>query len=192
MKLEIESSQLNGLIVIRHDVFRDGRGFFWESYHREAFRDLGLTMEFVQDNHSRSGKNVLRGLHFQWDPPMGKLIWVTRGRAFLVAVDIRKGSPTFGRWWGREVSEDSGVQVWAPAGFARGALALTDPMELQYKCTGLYNSLGEGNILWDDRDIGIAWPCRDVVLSDRDKQAPTLAQWSLRPESEYLTYDSTG
>jgi len=121
-----------GLVVLSHpDVFEDERGFFVEVFRADLFAELGLPTAFVQDNHSRSRKGVLRGLHFQWDPPMGKLMRVTLGRAFLVAVDIRKGSPTLGEWFGMEVSAQSKKQIWAPAGFARGFCVLSDYAELQ-------------------------------------------------------------
>src|SRR5579864_8789803 len=120
MPLRIESTHLDGIAVIVPEVFEDQRGFFMETYRSDQFRALGLPTEFVQDNHSRSAKNVLRGLHFQWEPPMGKLMRVIRGSAFLVAADIRKGSPTLGKWFGVEVSADNKKQVWAPYGFARG------------------------------------------------------------------------
>ena len=124
MQLHVESEHLNGIKVIIPDVFEDDRGFFMETYRVDQFKELGLPTEFVQDNHSRSAKNVLRGLHFQWEPPMGKLMRVTFGAAFLVAVDIRRGSPTLGQWYGREVSAENKLQVFAPAGFARGFCVL--------------------------------------------------------------------
>src|SRR5215467_8767915 len=138
---------------------------------------MGLPHEFVQDNHSRSAKGVLRGLHFQWEPPMGKLMRVTVGSAFLVAVDIRKGSPTLGQWFGLEVSAENRKQVWAPAGFARGFCALSEFVEVQYKCTAIYNSKGESGIRWNDPDIGIEWPITNLQLSEKDRNAPSLAQW---------------
>src|SRR5580693_6963661 len=133
MEIKIESRHLDDIAVVVPDVFQDSRGFFTETYREDQFRALGLPPQFVQDNHSRSEKGVLRGLHFQWEPPMGKLMRVTLGRAFLVAVDIRKGSPTLGKWIGVEASADNRRQVWAPAGFARGFCALSDATEIQYK-----------------------------------------------------------
>ena len=120
MQIKAESNHLNGLKVIVPEVFEDDRGFFMETFRSDQFKELGLPDKFVQDNHSRSARNVARGLHFQWQPPMGKLMRVTYGKAFLVAVDIRKGSPTLGKWFGIEVSAENKKQVWAPAGFARG------------------------------------------------------------------------
>src|SRR5512140_2513631 len=161
MKMFIESKHLNGLVVLTHEVFEDDRGFFLEAYRKDLFEELSLPTSFVQDNHSRSVRGVVRGLHFQWDPPMGKLMRVTVGSAFLVAVDIRKGSPTIGKWFGIEVSAQNKKQIWAPAGFARGFCVLSDVAEIQYKCTGLYNSKGESGIRWNDPAIGVAWPVKD-------------------------------
>jgi len=134
MQLKRESEHLNGVVVINPEVYQDDRGFFTEIYRKDQFEDLGITAVFVQENHSRSSKNVLRGLHFQWDPPMGKLMRVTVGRAYLVAVDIRKGSPTLGQWFGMEVSAENKKQIWASAGFARGFCVLSDFAEIQYMC----------------------------------------------------------
>ena len=157
-----------------------------ETYREDQFRAIGLPDCFPQDNHSRSVKGVVRGLHFQWDPLMGKLMRVSLGTAFLVAVDIRKGSPTLGRWFGIEASADNRRQVWAPAGFARGFCVLSEIAEIQYKCTGLYNSKAESAIRWDDAQIGIEWPVREPFLSERDKTAQTLAEWLARPEAEFI------
>jgi len=188
MELRIESRQLGGVCVLAPQVFQDERGFFTEVFRADQFKAMGLPYEFVQDNHSGSVRGVLRGLHFQWEPPMGKLMRVTRGTAFLVAVDIRKGSPTLGQWFGAEVSAESRKQIWAPAGFARGFCVLSDYAEIQYKCTGVYNNKGESGIRWDDPEIGIQWPMRDVQLSDKDRKAQTLKEWLARPESEHFKY----
>ncbi|MGE5341076.1 MAG: dTDP-4-dehydrorhamnose 3,5-epimerase [Candidatus Omnitrophota bacterium] len=188
MQIKIESEHLNGIVVLAPGVFEDERGFFMEAFRADQFKELGLPHEFLQDNHSRSQKGVLRGLHFQWEPAMGKLMRVTYGRAFLVAVDIRKGSPTLGQWFGLEVSAENKKQVWAPAGFARGFYTLSDYAELQYKCTGIYNNQGESGILWNDPAIGIAWPDQTPILSRKDEVAQTLAQWLERPESNHFTY----
>jgi len=174
--------------VVVPDIFRDARGFFMETFREDQFQKNGLPTYFVQDNHSRSVRGVLRGLHFQWDPPMGKLMRVSLGSAFLVAVDIRKGSPTLGEWVGVEASAENRRQVWAPAGFARGFCVLSDVAEIQYKCTGLYNNKGESGIRWDDPAIGIDWPMQDVTLSDKDQNAQTLAQWLSRPESAHFSF----
>jgi len=183
MDLKTEARFLEDVVVLVPDVFQDSRGFFMETFREDQFKALGLPTHFAQDNHSRSVKGVVRGLHFQWDPPMGKLMRVTVGSAFLVAVDIRKESPTLGKWVGIEASVENRRQVWAPAGFARGFCVLSDAAEIQYKCTGIYNNKAESGILWNDPEIGIQWPLKDVLLSDKDKNAQTLAQWLSRPES---------
>ena len=189
MDLKIESRLLGDVVVLVPDIFKDTRGFFMETFREDQFRALGLPTQFVQDNHSRSSRGVLRGLHFQWNPPMGKLMRVSSGSAFLVAVDIRKGSPTFGKWAGVTASDENRRQVWAPAGFARGFCVLSDFAEIQYKCTGIYNNQGESGILWNDPAIGIDWPLTDVQLSDKDKKAQTLAEWAASPLSENLRFE---
>jgi dTDP-4-dehydrorhamnose 3,5-epimerase len=188
MDIKIESRALRDVVVLVPDIFQDSRGFFMETFREDQFKALGLPCHFVQDNHSRSAKGVIRGLHFQWEPPMGKLMRVTQGSAFLVAVDIRKGSPTLGKWAGVVASAKNRRQVWAPAGFARGFCALSDFAEIQYKCTGIYNSKGESGILCNDPEIGIEWPLTDIQLSEKDKKAQTLAQWLASPESNNFRY----
>jgi dTDP-4-dehydrorhamnose 3,5-epimerase len=174
--------------VVVPEIFQDSRGFFTETFRADQFKALGLPTQFVQDNHSRSAKGVVRGLHFQWDPPMGKLMRVTAGSAFLVAVDIRKGSPNLGKWAGIEASAENRRQVWAPAGFARGFCALADGTEIQYKCTGIYNRKAESAIRWNDPAIGIEWPLADVAVSDKDRNAATLADWLDSPDSDNFRY----
>jgi dTDP-4-dehydrorhamnose 3,5-epimerase len=190
MEFRIESKSLRDVVVVVPEIFQDNRGFFLETYREDQFRALGLPTQFVQDNHSRSLKGVIRGLHFQWEPPMGKLMRVSLGSAFLVAVDIRKGSPSLGQWVGVEASAENRRQVWAPAGFARGFCVLSDFAEIQYKCTGIYNGKAESGILWNDTEIGIAWPISDseAQLSDKDRKAPTLAQWLASPNSANFQY----
>jgi dTDP-4-dehydrorhamnose 3,5-epimerase len=188
MEIKVESRFLKDVVVLVPDVFRDSRGFFMETFREDQFQAHGLPTHFVQDNHSRSTKGVLRGLHFQWEPPMGKLMRVSLGRAFLVAVDIRKGSATLGKWVGIEASDENRRAVWAPAGFARGFCVLSDVAEIQYKCTGMYNNKCESGIRWDDPEIGIEWPLRDVTLSEKDRNAQTLAQWLARPESANFSF----
>lgn len=188
MDIRVESTFLNGVVVLVPEIFQDARGFFMETFRKDKFLELGLPVDFVQDNHSRSERGVVRGLHFQWDPPMGKLMRVTHGSAFLVAVDIRRGSPTLGKWVGVEGSAENRRQVWAPAGFARGFCVLSDSAEIQYKCTGLYSNKAESGILWNDPKIGIEWPLRDVVLSEKDRKAQSLDEWLARPESAHFTY----
>ncbi len=191
MELIIESRHLGDVCVLTPQVFQDERGFFMEVFRADQFKKLGLPTEYVQDNHSGSVRGVLRGLHFQWEPPMGKLMRVTRGTAFLVAVDIRKGSPTLGKWFGAEVSAENRKQVFAPAGFARGFCTLSDYAEIQYKCTGIYSNKGESGILWNDPEIGIQWPLRDVQLSAKDEKAQTLKEWLAKPESNNFQYSET-
>lgn len=175
-------------MVLVPEIFQDSRGFFLEAFRADQFEALGLPTQFVQDNHSRSAKGVVRGLHFQWEPPMGKLMRVTAGSAFLVAVDIRKGSPTLGQWVGIEASAENRRMVWAPAGFARGFCALSEGTEIQYKCTGTYNGKAESAIRWNDPSIGINWPMSDVLVSDKDRVARTLGEWLAAPESEHFQY----
>ncbi len=189
MAFVVESRHLEDIVVIAPKAYRDERGFFVEVYRADQFKELGLPTEFVQDNHSLSRKGVVRGLHFQWEPPMGKLMRVTRGTAFLVAVDIRKGSPTLGKWFGLEASAENMKQVWAPAGFARGFCALSDDVEVQYKCTGVYNGRAEGSIRWDDPDVGIEWPLKEVHLSEKDHNAQTLKTWLASASSAHVTYE---
>jgi dTDP-4-dehydrorhamnose 3,5-epimerase len=186
MEIEIESRHLGDVVVLVPEIFQDSRGFFMETYREDQFKASGLPHQFVQDNHSRSEKGVLRGLHFQWDPPMGKLMRVSLGAAFLVAVDVRKGSSTLGKWFGVEASAENRRQMWAPAGFARGFCVLSDFAEIQYKCTGTYNSRAESGIRWDDLQIGIEWPIREPLLSEKDLKAQTLEQWLARPESDHF------
>ena len=189
MQVFVETTPIPGLEIVRHQVFEDERGFFMEAFRRDEFERLGLPAEFVQLNHSRSARGVLRGLHFQWDPPMGKLMRVTHGTAFLVAVDVRKGSPTLGKWFGTEVSAQDKRQIWAPAGFARGFCVLSESAEIQYLCTGIYNQQGESGILWNDPAIGIEWPIAEPVLSQKDRDAQTLARWLEREESDEFVFD---
>jgi dTDP-4-dehydrorhamnose 3,5-epimerase len=188
--LKFEPAPLPGAFVVTPLVREDERGFFMETYRRDEFKEAGLDLEFVQDNHSRSSKNVLRGVHFQWEPPMGKLMRVTVGTAWLVAVDIRKGSPTLGQWFGQEVSADNKKAVYAPAGFARGFCVLSDIAEIQYKCTGVYNGGAESGIRWDDPAIGIKWPVTDPILSEKDTTAGTLEEWLAKPESDNFTFEA--
>ena len=188
MQVKIEKTPIEGVIVVKPDVFEDERGFFMEVFRKDQFEEVGLPGNFVQLNHSASAKNVVRGLHFQWAPAMGKLMRVTSGTAFLAAVDIRKGSPTLGKWFGVEASVKNKIQLWAPACFARGFCVLSDSAEIQYLCTGIYNPKGESGILWNDPEIGIEWPVSDPVLSEKDKNAQTLAQWLETEESNQFRY----
>lgn len=192
MPFTIESTHFKDQVkVIVPRVFNDHRGYFMEAYRNDQFADMGIPYNFLQDNHSRSVKGVIRGLHFQWDPPMAKLMRVTLGSVFLVAVDIRRESPTVGQWYGLEVSADNRRQVWAPAGFARGFCVLSDVAELQYKCTSTWNPATEGSIRWNDPDIGISWPIDDPIMSDKDRNARTLADWLASDEAGPLAYQNS-
>ncbi len=188
MEIRVESRHLGDVVVLVPEVFQDSRGFFMETYRQDQFSSLGLPCGFVQDNHSRSAKGVVRGLHFQWGPPMGKLMRVSLGTAFLVAVDIRKGSPTLGKWVGIEASAENRRQVWAPASFARGFCVLSEAAEIQYKCTGLYSSKAESGIRWDDPQIGVEWPIKEPSLSEKDRKAQSLDQWLATPESDHFRF----
>jgi dTDP-4-dehydrorhamnose 3,5-epimerase len=188
MGIRIESRFLDDVIVMVPDIYQDNRGFFLEAFRADQFEALGLPHTFVQDNHSRSAKGVIRGLHFQWEPPMAKLMRVSAGSAFLVAVDIRKGSPTLGKWAGVEASAENRRQVWAPASFARGFCALAEGTEVQYKCTGIYNGKAESAIRWNDPMIGIKWPVSDPIVSDKDRAAQSLSTWLGSPQSDNFVY----
>lgn len=184
MKLVARPLAIPEVLLIEHEVFDDERGYFMEVYNRDEFRDAGLTELFVQVNESLSSRNVIRGLHFQWDPPMAKVMRVTDGEAMLVAVDIRHGSPTLGRWVAETLSAKDKKQLWAPAGFARGFCALADNTRVQYLCTGVYNPKAESGIRWNDADIGIRWPVDQPIVSAKDRTAQTLGEWLRRPESK--------
>jgi dTDP-4-dehydrorhamnose 3,5-epimerase len=188
MEFNVEKTFIRDLLIIIPEMFKDDRGFFTETYRKDKFTEFGLPTEFVQDNHSRSARGVVRGLHFQWEPPMGKLMRVTQGAAFLVAVDIRVGSPTFGKWLGVEASVDNRKQVYAPAGFARGFCVMSDFAEIQYKCTGIYSNKAESGVLWNDPAIGIEWPVKDPILSKKDEVAQTLEEWSKKPDAKNFIY----
>ena len=188
MQIRKESIHLGEIVIVSPEVFEDERGFFMETYRADQFEALGLPTNFLQDNHSRSKRNVLRGLHFQYEPPMGKLMRVTYGRAFLVAVDLRKGSPTLGKWWGSELSGENKKWMWAPASFARGFCVLSDWAEIQYKTTGIYNCQTDIAIRFDDPDIGIRWPIAEPQISERDRKAISFAQWVESPRSESFQY----
>lgn len=166
------------VLIIEPKVYGDARGFFFESYNEHAFAQAtGLKVNFVQDNHSRSAKGVLRGLHYQLKQPQGKLVRVVRGSVYDVAVDLRKSSPTFGRWVGAELSEDNQRQMWVPAGFAHGFLVTSESADFLYKTTDYYAPEQERCIAWNDPAIGIQWPLAEApVLSGKDQQGKLLAQ----------------
>ncbi|MGM9979555.1 MAG: dTDP-4-dehydrorhamnose 3,5-epimerase [Clostridium sp.] len=170
-------TKIKGVYIIEPKVFGDNRGYFMETYNKEHFAEAGLTMNFVQDNESSSSKGVLRGLHFQTKHTQGKLVRVTKGEVFDVAVDLRKGSPTYGQWEGVVLSAENKKQFYIPEGFAHGFLVLSDHAIFNYKCTDFYCPEGEGGVLWNDPDIGIEWPLDgidNIILSEKDKVHPTL------------------
>jgi dTDP-4-dehydrorhamnose 3,5-epimerase len=165
-------SKINGIYVIEPKVFGDNRGYFMEPYNKKDFFEAGLTMGFVQDNESRSKKGVLRGLHFQTKHTQGKLVRVTKGKVFDVAVDLRKGSPTFGKWEGVILTEENKKQFYVPEGFAHGFLVMSDVAVFNYKCTDYYAPQHDSGVLWNDEDIAIQWPLTgidEILLSDKDK-----------------------
>jgi len=172
-------TKIDVLVIIKPSVFEDDRGFFLESYNQKVFADNGINANFVQDNHSRSTKGVLRGLHFQTPPfSQDKLIRCTRGDVFDVAVDIRPGSPTFGQYHSVTLSEDNKIMFFIPQGFAHGFLVLSDIADFQYKCSNLYHKDSEGGLLWNDPKLNIDWPKVDhLILSDKDKLWPTLKEF---------------
>ena len=170
--MKVTPTTIPDVLVIEPKVFGDARGFFYESFNQKAFNQAtGLNLNFVQDNHSRSAKRVLRGLHYQIQQPQGKLVRVVRGAVFDVAVDVRKGSATFGQWVGMELSEDNHKQLWVPAGFAHGFLVTSDSAEFLYKTTDYYAPEHERCIAWNDPTIGIDWPVTtQPSLSAKDQQ----------------------
>ena len=172
--MKVEPARLLGALIIHPDVFGDERGFFMEMYHEAKFAELGVTARFVQDNYSRSVKGTLRGLHFQNPSAQGKLIRVTVGAVFDVAVDIRRGSPTFGQWIGIELNDDNKLGFYIPTGFAHGFCVLSDVAEFMYKCTDFYSREHEHGIRWDDPAIGVEWPVKDPLLSPKDQALPGL------------------
>jgi dTDP-4-dehydrorhamnose 3,5-epimerase len=182
MKMRVSKTPLEGLLVIDIDFFRDERGFFMESWHKQDFAEAGLPQEFIQDNHSRSSHRVLRGLHYQdMRAPMAKLVSCTLGRVFDVAVDLRVSSPTFAKWCGLELNAENKTLLFIPAGFAHGFLTLSDVCEIQYKQTAYYHPATEGGIAWNDPDIAVDWPLADPILSKRDQNQRSLKQYLLNP-----------
>lgn len=172
--MRVEPSSLPGVLVIEPDVHEDGRGFFLETYHADRYREYGITGPFVQDNHSRSIGGTLRGLHLQVRRPQGKLIRVIEGEIFDVAVDVRRGSPTFGRWVGVQLSAKNFKQCFIPPGFAHGFCVVAPVAQVEYKCTDVYDPGSEIGIAWNDPTIGIVWPVSAPTLSPRDNRLPTL------------------
>jgi dTDP-4-dehydrorhamnose 3,5-epimerase len=172
--MKIDNTGLDGLLLIEPRRFCDERGFFLESYQETRYREAGITDDFVQDNHSRSVKGVLRGMHFQVRQPQTQLLTVMRGRVFDVTVDLRSWSPTFGKWFGVELSDEGPCQLYMAPGFAHGFCVLSDIADLHYKVSRAYEPGDEGGLLWSDADVGIKWPVTSPILSPRDAAYPTL------------------
>ena len=184
----VKKTPIKDLVIIETKVFGDSRGFFMETYNQGSFEELGLTMNFVQDNHSKSKKGVLRGLHFQTKHTQGKLVRVIKGRVYDVAVDLRKGSETFGQWYGIELSEENKLMFYVPEGFAHGFLTLDDETEFVYRCTDLYAPEYDSGILWSDRTLNIDWKfeefginSEELTISDKDQK-----QQEFNPNKNYF------
>ena len=169
-------TDLDGLLLIEPDLHGDERGFLIETFRADAWRELGVDAEFVQDNHSRSSRGILRGLHFQTSPGQAKLVRCLQGRIWDVAVDLRRDSPTYGRWEGHELDDVSHRQLYLPIGFAHGFCVLSESADVAYRLSSYFDPATEAEIAWDDPDIGIEWPVSDPILSERDRRAPRLAE----------------
>lgn len=183
--MKIVKTKLDGVLVIEPQVFSDKRGFFYESFYASRYKDLGLTTHFVQDNLSRSKQGTLRGLHYQLERPQAKLVSVIRGRVLDVAVDVRQGSPTFGQWFGIELSDENHLQLYIPEGFAHGFSVLSDEVDFYYKCSDYYHPASEQGVLWNDPAIGIDWGVKLPILSKKDECYPLLKD---KPSKELPIY----
>ena len=190
--MEIENLKIQGLKLIQMRIFRDNRGYFVERFNREKFAALGLPVEFAQDNYSLSLPGVLRGVHFQYSPPQGKLISCISGKIFDVAVDLRKNSPTFGQWHGVELSGENGLSFWIPAGFGHGFCVLgNEPAHVTYKVNCPWNAGGEGTLAFDDKSIGIRWPIENPILSDKDKVGMSFQDYQAGPLANQTWWEKT-
>ncbi|MBP9615336.1 MAG: dTDP-4-dehydrorhamnose 3,5-epimerase [Thiopseudomonas sp.] len=174
--MKITTTALPGVLIIEPKAFGDARGFFLETFQSERYAKAGITLPFVQDNHSRSQRGVLRGLHLQSNRPQGKLVSVSRGSVFDVAVDIDPQSATFGQYVGVELSDDNHLQLWIPPGYAHGFCVLSEVADFQYKCTDFYYPEDEAGIIWNDPDVNIAWPLDNPLLSEKDQKLPRLRE----------------
>lgn len=172
--MQFERTPIDGVLLVKPEVRRDTRGYFVETWRQERYAAIGIALPFVQDNRSRSVKGTLRGLHFQKDFPQGKLVSVSRGSVFDVAVDIRNGSPTFGQWYGVELTEENQYQMWIAPGLAHGFCVTSEIADFSYKCTEYYRPEDDAGIRWNDPDIGVAWPTAAPLLSPKDTSAPLL------------------
>ncbi len=175
--MEVIKTKLEGVVIIKPKVFGDDRGFFLETFQQERYKSLaGIDLPFIQDNHSRSSKGVLRGLHFQKTKPQGKLVRVVRGEVYDVAVDINPESPTFGQYEGVILNETNKHQFWVPPGYAHGFVVLSDTADFEYKCTDYYDPTDEGGLIWNDPTVGIDWPIENPSLSEKDAVLPILTE----------------
>ena len=174
--MKFQPTALAGVILVEPTVHSDARGFFLETYHQRKYAGGGIAETFVQDNHSRSQRGTLRGLHAQFRRPQGKLVRAVEGEIFDVAVDVRRGSPTFGRWVGEILTAENFRQLYVPPGFVHGFCVLSDSAQVEYKCTDFYDQADEYSVLWNDPEIGIEWPISDPLLSARDRAARRLAE----------------
>ena len=181
MSLKLIDEQFNGIKIFEPNLFSDERGYFYESFIKSDFEDLRL--DFVQDNHSLSQKNVIRGMHFQWDKPQGKLIRVTSGSAQFYEIDLRMNSEYFAKYFSIELNSDNKLLMWVPAGFANGFLSLNDNTEVQYKCTQYWNPKAEATLLWNDKQVDINWNINNPIISDKDRNGISLIEWKNRRES---------
>src|ERR1035437_2442517 len=188
--MKVQSTQIPGVLIVDPVVFGDDRGFFLESFNEREMRSIGIDAHFVQDNHSRSARNVLRGLHYQINQPQGKLVRVVSGKVFDVVVDIRRNSPTFGKWVGVELSAENKRMFWLPQGMAHGFVVLSDFADFLYKTTDYYAPKSEKTILWNDPDLGIEWPMAgQPILSSKDAAAKTFREAEVF-ENEFLLKDA--
>ena len=176
--MEIVKTQIDGVLLIKPKVWGDQRGFFVETWQKDRYEAAGITQPFVQDNHSKSSFGILRGLHFQKKHPQGKLVSVSLGRVFDVAIDIRKESRTFGKWYGVELTQENQWQLWIEPGLAHGFVVTSDVAHFHYKCTEFYCPEDEGAIRWDDPEIAINWPILDPELSKKDREAPSFKEYT--------------
>jgi dTDP-4-dehydrorhamnose 3,5-epimerase len=174
MPIRFTETIFSGVTIIEPQVFRDNRGLFWETFHLGKYAEAGIDRAFVQDNHSHSSRDTVRGLHYQIKHAQGKLVYVVIGEIFDVAVDIRRGSPTFGKWLGLILSEENKKQLYIPEGFAHGFCVLSETADIMYKCTDFYFPEDEGGILWADPELGIDWPVKNPIISEKDLRNPTL------------------
>lgn len=171
--MEVIKTTIDGVLLVKPKIFGDARGYFVETWQKERYEECGIDLPFVQDNHSKSSKGILRGLHFQKNHPQGKLVMVSYGEVFDVAVDIRENSPTFGKWYGAILNQENQNQLWIPPGLAHGFVVLSDVAYFHYKCTDYYHPNDEGSIRWNDPELAIDWPIDfEPLLSDKDSKAP--------------------